>query len=111
MLLGSSLVISACASVQLPEIRPGVTLPASKDGFRVNTIKEEEETIPAVDWKKKLDTEPYIIIFSEDWATMKFVLLKNCLTMECKQTVGTLDYLFETVDSALKKKNALLKKK
>lgn len=108
MLSVASAALLGCASVEVPEIKPHITLPASGDGFWVNTMTEDEGRIPAAEWQKTLATKPYIVLFSDDWAELRFVILKNCLTMECKQAVGTLDFLFETVDSALKKKSLLL---
>lgn len=95
-----------CATVEVPELRPHTTLPASKDGFWVNTLKDEEGEIPAPLWKKKLEEEAHVILFSKDWASLRFTILKNCLTMQCQQSVGTLDNLFYTLDEALKKMNA-----
>lgn len=100
--------LSSCASVEIPELHPHITLPANQSGFWVNTLKEEEGEIPPAEWKIKLETEPHIILFSKDWATLRYVILKNCLTMACKQSVGTLDALFEAADAALKKKKSLL---
>ncbi len=99
-----------CASVEIPSIHPHITLPATQNGMWVDTISDEEGEIPAPAWKKILAEKPYIILFSDDWAKLRFTLLKNCLTMDCKNAVGALDFLFETVDQALKKKKVLLQK-
>lgn len=111
MLFASSAVLVGCASVEIPEIRPHITLPASQNGFWVSTLKDEEAEIPAPLWKKKLESEPHIILFSDDWGVLRFTILKNCLSMKCKTAVGTLDFLFEAADKALKEKKKLLKTK
>lgn len=110
MLSAASLNLVACASIEIPELRPAITQPASQDGFRVNTLKDEEQIIPAEAWKKYLADNAHVILFSDDWAKLRFTILKNCLTMECKQSVGALDGLFYAVDDALKKKKLILKK-
>lgn len=78
-----------------------MVLPASGDCFVVNTITWEERTIPKD--LCLLENKRGIILLSDDWAKLKFTLLKNCLSMQCKQTVGALDGLFAAVDEALKK--------
>lgn len=108
MLFVVSVVSVGCASVEIPDFKAHITLPASQDGFWIKTVTDEEGTVPAVQWKQILETRPYIILFSEDWSILRFTILKNCLTMECKQAVGALDSLFYTVDEALKKKKSLL---
>jgi hypothetical protein len=93
-------VLSSCASISIPDISPGITLPASGDGYQISTITHKEIRTPKEEWEAKL---PYgIILFSDDWAKLKEALLQNCLSNECKQTVGTLDQLFISVDEALK---------
>lgn len=94
--------LSACASVEIPDFKAHMTLPASRDGFWVQTVSEDEGVIPAAEWRAKLDSTPHIILFSEDWSILRFSILKNCLSMECKQAVGALDGLFYALDNALK---------
>ena len=110
MLFVASLALVGCASVEIPDFKAHITLPASQDGFYVKTVSDEEGTIPAPQWKIKLENTPHIILFSEDWSILRFGILKNCLTMDCKQAVGTLDFLFNAADEALKKKKLILKK-
>lgn len=102
LLLSVSLLtcLSSCASVEIPNLRPGITLPASGDGYRYSTLTNEEERIPKEEWGPKRDRG--IILFSDDWAKLKYVLLKNCLTNKCKSTAGALDSLFYAIDDALK---------
>ncbi len=111
MLFVALLSSVGCASVEIPDFKAHITLPASRDGFYVKTVSRGEGTIPAALWKKTLEERPHIILFAEDWSILRFTVVKNCLTMSCKQTVGALDFLFEAADKALKKKKALLGKK
>ena len=67
----------------------------------ISTITHKETRIPAAVWQQKLPRG--IILFSDDWATLKYSLLKNCMSNDCQQTVGTLDTLFQTIDQALRK--------
>lgn len=96
-----SLLISACASVEIPDIKAYVTLPASEDGYGISTISRKEIRIPREEWQQK--RKRGIILFSEDWEKLKFTLIKNCVALQCKQTVGALDGLFYSIDDALRK--------
>lgn len=98
-------VAIGCASVEIPDFKAHITLPASKDGFWVKTVSPEEGVIPREQWERTLNSKPYIILFSEDWSILRFGLLKNCITIECKQAVGIFDELFYSLDDALKKLN------
>lgn len=104
-LLILTLVVSltGCASVSIPDFKAHITLPASEDGYWVKTISNEEGRIPKAEWdvKKKRG----LVILSEDWAILKYTLLKNCLSNDCKDTVGVLDDLFYTLDMALRATN------
>jgi hypothetical protein len=99
-LLGT-LAISGCASIEIPDIRPHITLPASGDGYSISTVSHEKTRIPKLEWDEK--KKRGIVIFSEDWQKLRFTLLKNCLTNQCKTAVGRLDELFLTIDNALQK--------
>ena len=92
-----------CSSLEIPDFKAHITLPASQDGFWVKTVSADEGTIPKDEWAKTLKTKPHIILFSEDWAILRFTLLKACLSLECKDAVGLFDDLFYTFDSALLK--------
>lgn len=87
--------------MEIPDINAYVTLPASEDGYGVSTLSRKEVRIPKAQWEQK--RKRGIILFSEDWAKLKFTLLKNCVANQCKQTVGALDGLFYSIDDALKK--------
>lgn len=95
------LATSSCAHVEIPDIAPGVTLPGNGTGFQRTTITDVEIETPAHIWKEKIKRG--IILFSDDWAKLKKTLLKNCLSNQCKSTVGALDGLFYTIDDALNK--------
>ena len=101
MLLGSSLLSVGCAAVQIPDFKAHITLPASGDGYYVKTVSKDEGRVPKEEWEQK--RKRGIVILSEDWAILRYTILKNCLTMECKNAVGTFDNLFSTIDSALGK--------
>lgn len=101
MLSASSLLLVGCASVEIPDFKAHVTLPASGDGYWVKTVSPDEGRIPKEEWDVK--RKRGIVILSEDWGILRYTILKNCLTMECKQAVGTFDDLFKSIDNALKK--------
>ena len=101
MLSVNLLLLVGCASVEIPDFKAHVTLPASGDGYFVKTVGKEEGRVPKEEWEVK--RKRGIIILSEDWAILRYTILKNCLTMECKQAVGTFDNLFYSLDEALKK--------
>lgn len=101
-MLSVSLLLSlGCASVQIPDFKAHITLPASGDGYWVKTVSTDEGRVPKAEWEKL--RRRGIIILPEDWAILRYTLLKNCLTMECKQAVGAFDNLFYMIDDALKK--------
>lgn len=89
-----------CSTVRIPDFKAHITLPASGDGYWVKTISPEEGRIPKAEWDIKRKSG--IVILSEDWQVLRFTLIKNCLSNQCKDTVGIFDDLFETLDSALK---------
>lgn len=92
--------LSGCASVEIPDIHPYVTLPASGDGYTMSTVSHIAKRVPKRDWD--VMRKRGIVLLSEDWAKLKYTLLKNCLANECKQSVGTLDSLFYAIDNAFK---------
>lgn len=89
--------------MEIPDINAYVTLPASEDGYGVSTLSRKEVRIPKAQWEQK--RKRGIILFSEDWAKLKFTLLKSCISNACTQSVGKLDSLFYTIDEALKRTN------
>lgn len=94
-------LLIGCSSIAIPDFKAHITLPASGDGYWVKTVSTDEGRIPKDEWDLK--RKRGIVILSEDWAILRFTLLKNCLTMECKQAVGVFDGLFYSIDDALKK--------
>jgi hypothetical protein len=94
--------LPACSSLQveIPDIQPGITLPASGDGYQIGTVSHKEIRTPKAQWDEK--RKRGITLFADDWAKLKETILKNCLANECVQSVGALDNLFIAIDSALK---------
>ena len=101
ILLVVILFVSGCASVDIPEFKAHVTLPASGNGFWVKTVSGQEGEIPKEQWDKL--KKRGIVILSEDWAILRNTLLKNCLSNDCKDAVGIFDNLFYSIDQALAK--------
>lgn len=100
LLISTSVLLAACATVEIPNFKTYVTLPASQDGHWVETITHKRGIIPKAEWEEK--KKRGIVLLSEDWAVLKYTLLKNCLANECKSVAGALDGLFYAVDEALK---------
>ena len=94
------LICTSCASVEIPKFRAHITLPASGDGYYVETASVDEGRIPKKEWD--VIKRRGIIVLPEGWSVLRNTILKNCLTMECKDAVGTFDYLFESIDNALR---------
>ena len=94
------LFLSACAHVQIPNFKAHVTLPASGDGYWVETVSGKEGRVKKDVWE--VDKKRGIVILSEDWQILRYTLIKNCLNNQCKDAVGVFDDLFYTLDSALK---------
>lgn len=100
LLFVNSLCLVSCAT-QIPEIHPGITLPASGDGYMVDTLTGADQRIPKDQWQAMLPRG--IVLFSDDWQTLKTTLLNNCMENTCAQAVGAVDSLFQAVDQALQK--------
>lgn len=101
ILAACTIFLASCSSVEIPDFKAHITLPASGDGYWVKTVSQEEGRIPHAQWD--ITRKRGIIILSEDWAILRSTILKNCLTMKCKQSVGAFDGLFYSIDEALKK--------
>lgn len=100
--------LSGCATVSVPDFRVFATLPASGDGYSVMTVSDDESRVPKDKWLSQCKApEPCLAralhIMPEDWQIMRDTILENCLTEECKNSVGILDNLFFAIDDALKK--------
>lgn len=67
----------------------------------MDTVTGETETIPKEIWAQRLPRG--IILFADDWQTLKTTLLNNCMENTCSNAVGALDSLFQTIDQALRK--------
>lgn len=102
LLLSTSLLISGCAAVDLPDVHAWITLPASGDCYSMSTISHQKKRLPFNSPECENIKRRSIGFMSEDWAKLRYTLLKNCLSFKCKQSVGALDSLFYAVDDALK---------
>lgn len=91
--------LSGCASMEIPDFKAHITLPASGDGYWVKTVSPEEGRIEKKQWE--IARKRGIILLKEDWEILRYTLLKNCLVMECKNAVGTFDSLFLALDQGL----------
>lgn len=97
-----ALLLTGCAgSTTIPDFKAHITLPASGDGYWVETVSQAEGRIPAAQWAQQ--SRGGIILLSEDWAILRKFLVENCLMNSCKLAVGTFDSLFYAIDNALKK--------
>lgn len=99
LLLLSLLFLANCATIQNPEIHPGITLPASGDGYQIDTLTGAHIRTPAAQWQAKLPQG--IILFSDDWEILKNTLLTDCMETTCAESVGALDSLFQIIDQSL----------
>ena len=91
----------SCANIEIADIGPMVTLPASGDCYQVTVISQKKTRYP----KAKCDDikRRGIILTSDDWKKQRISIQKNCQLNKCKQLVGVFDSLFLTIDSALQK--------
>lgn len=100
LLFVSLLLLVSCSTIEIPDVNAYVTLPASGDGYSISTVSHVEHRIPKAQWD--LQRRAGVVLLSDDWAKLKYTILKNCLANECKQSVGALDGLFSSIDTALK---------
>jgi len=101
LLIGLCLTLVSCGSMEIADIGPMITLPASGDCYQVTVLTHKKTRYPKAecDEIKKRG----IVITSEDWKKQKISIQKNCQLQKCKQLVGVFDSLFLTIDSALQK--------
>lgn len=95
-------LLSACAGkLQVSDIGPTVTLPASQDCYRVRVISHQKTRIP----KKECDElkKRAVFLIQDDWQRQRYDIQKNCQLTQCKQLVGAMDALFQAIDIGLKK--------
>lgn len=94
-------LVSSCAGMDIADIGPMVTLPASGDCYQVTVLTHKKTRYPKTqcDEIKKRG----IILTSEDWKKQKISIQKNCQLKKCKQLIGAFDSLFLTIDAALDK--------
>jgi hypothetical protein len=101
LLIVSFLTLSSCAGIEIADIGPYVTLPASQDCYRVTVVTRKKTRVPKLECdeiKKRA-----LFITSDDWKKQRISIQKNCQMAKCKQLVGAFDELFLTIDSALQK--------
>lgn len=98
-LIALCLILGSCGSMDIADIGPMVTLPASGDCYRVTVLSHVKTRFP----KKECDEfkKRGIILTSEDWKKQRISIQKNCQLQKCKQLVGVFDTLFLTIDDAL----------
>lgn len=94
------LFLAGCASTSIPNFKAHITLPASGDGYWVKTVSGEEGRIPKKEWD--IIRKRGIVLLSEDYYILRTTLIKNCLSLECKDAVGIFDQLFKSLDTSLK---------
>ncbi len=101
LLIVLCLILSSCASMDIADIGPMVTLPASGDCYQVTVLSKVKTRYP----KAQCDEikRRGIILTSEDWKKQRVSIQKNCQLQKCKQLVGVFDGLFLTIDEALQK--------
>jgi hypothetical protein len=85
--------------MQIADIAPGVTLPASGDCYQVTVLTRTKTRTP----KPQCDEikKRAIFITAADWEKQRYSIEKNCQLSQCKQLVGAFDGLFLTIDKAL----------
>lgn len=99
MLLLPMLFLCNCQHiVDLPDLCPKITLPASGDGAEVCTVSKKRRRIPKVEWDEQ--RKKMIHFDVKDYTKMKRAFLKHCLSSKCKQQIGQYDKLFEAIDKA-----------
>lgn len=92
--------LSACASMQIQDIRPTVRLPASGDCYGVTVLSHMSYRTP----KRQCDDfmKRAICLSQADWQKQRYDVQKNCQLASCKQLIGAFDNLFLTLDAAAK---------
>lgn len=89
----------SCSTVRIPDFRAYITLPASGDGYWVQTVSNKEGRVPKAEWDEK--KKRGIVLLSEDWQKLRSTVVRNCLSNDCKDTVGAFDELFQTLDTTV----------
>lgn len=99
LLIVLCLILSSCGSMEIADIGPMVTLPASGDCYRVTVLTHKKTRFP----KSQCDEikKRAVILTSEDWKKQRISIQKNCQLQKCKQLVGVFDNLFLTIDDSL----------
>lgn len=99
LLFASSLLLLSCSTVEVPNFKVYVTLPASGDGYGIETVTKKPYRIGAAKWEHQ--RKRGLTILPEDYKVLKKSIRKNCHTNKCKVMLGELDNLFFTIDKVL----------
>ena len=93
--------LSSCANMEVADVRPMITLPASQNCWGTTVLTLKEVIIPKAECEEM--KKRGIFLTQEDWKKQKVSILKNCQLNKCKQIVGVFDSLFLILDQALQK--------
>lgn len=93
------LALSGCGTMEIADIGPMVTLPASGDCYQVTVLSHKKTRYP----KEQCDEikKRGVVLTSDDWKKQRESIQKNCQLQKCKQLVGAFDSLFLVIDNAL----------
>lgn len=101
LLLVNSFLLCSCQTYKLPNITPWVELPGDQSGFGVETVTHVEHEMFPEEWANK--RKGAVLLFSEDWRTLKLHVRKTCHTQQCENMIGALDGLFQAIDAGINK--------
>ncbi len=91
--------LTSCATLEVPDFRGYVVLPASGSCFGINVVSGLETEIPSVQCEDIVKRS--IHIDSENWKVLRASIQRNCQHFQCTQLVGAFDGLFLALDQAL----------
>lgn len=100
-LIALCLILVSCGGMEIADIGPMVTLPASGDCYRVTVLSKVKTRFP----KEQCDEikKRGVVLTSEDWKKQRISIQKSCQLTKCKQLIGVFDNLFQVIDGALQK--------
>lgn len=94
-------LLASCTSLEMANIEPKVTLPASQNCYAVEVLTKKERIIPKAECdeiKKRA-----IFITSEDWKKLRGTNQKNCIrSRKCVEIRGAFDSLFMVIDEGFR---------
>ena len=101
LLLSTSLLfLASCQTVEIPDFRPDVVLPASGDCYGITVVTGKKRRIAKDDPECIKLKRTSILLAPDQYAIIKKSYYKMCITMDCKQAVKVMDDLFLTIDKA-----------